>query len=321
MFDIYKETQPLAFKILMRQLETNKVSHAYIFESKNSEIQFNFAKDFAKMLFCEKRITNKKDCKECNICNMINNNNFIELKIIEPDGLFIKKEQLLELQSEFNKKAIMSDKKIYIIKNCEKLNQHAANCLLKFLEEPEENIFALLLTNNIYQVLETIVSRCQIIKLNNLNYQNCNEDNSSDFKVLNLNFYNNELTENKLSLDIVSKYNIKILDFLLYLEKNKIETIADINNLWSSIFNTKELLIYGYDIMVLVYKDVLNIIISNELEIFNDYYDYIFNIAKFNDKHSVVKKINLINNLKEKINSNINNALLMDKFIIGCWEE
>ena len=74
-----------------------------------------------------------------------------------------QKEQILGLQNEFSTKAIESKYKVCIILNCEQLNKYAANSLLKFLEEPEENIITILLTNNIGQVLKTIVSRCQVI--------------------------------------------------------------------------------------------------------------------------------------------------------------
>ena len=58
-------------------------------------------------------------------------------------------------------------KRIYIIKECDKMNLQTANSILKFLEEPADNIIAILMTNNISKLLETIVSRCQLIRLNN----------------------------------------------------------------------------------------------------------------------------------------------------------
>ena len=79
------------------------------------------------------------------------------------DTILLQKEQLDELQKEFSEKSIFSNKKIYIINHADRLNKSAANSILKFLEEPEENIIAILITDNIYQLLDTIVSRCQII--------------------------------------------------------------------------------------------------------------------------------------------------------------
>ena len=66
-----------------------------------------------------------------------------------------------ELKSRFNSKASFGRYNIYIIYKAESLNPTAGNALLKFLEEPEDNIIGILLTNNKSLVLPTIVSRCQ----------------------------------------------------------------------------------------------------------------------------------------------------------------
>ena len=57
--------------------------------------------------------------------------------------------------------------RVYIINHAESMNEYAANSLLKFLEEPAPNIVAILLADNQYQILDTIVSRCQVISLIN----------------------------------------------------------------------------------------------------------------------------------------------------------
>ena len=62
-------------------------------------------------------------------------------------------------------KSVSSEKKVYIINGVENLNIAASNSILKFLEEPEENIIAILVCDNINNVLETIISRCQVINL------------------------------------------------------------------------------------------------------------------------------------------------------------
>ena len=90
-----------------------------------------------------------------------------DIKLIEPDGNNIKKGQLLDLQKEFSNKSLSNTKRVYLIKNAEKLNPASANTILKFLEEPEDNIIAILLTDSRYHVLETILSRCQVLSLKN----------------------------------------------------------------------------------------------------------------------------------------------------------
>ena len=151
-------------KIMM----SNKLSHAYLIEMEDSSIEFHLVLLFVKMILCPLEINkcDKLNCSKCNVCRLIDEKNFPDFEIIEADGNQIKKNQLLELKDEFQKTSLIGKRRVYVIKDAEKLNPSSANTILKFLEEPEENIIAILLTRNRYQVLDTILSRCQILTLN-----------------------------------------------------------------------------------------------------------------------------------------------------------
>ena len=151
-------------KIMM----SNKLSHAYLIEMEDSSTEFPLVLLFVKMILCPLEINkcDKLNCSKCNVCRLIDEKNFPDFEIIEADGNQIKKNQLLELKDEFQKTSLIGKRRVYVIKDAEKLNPSSANTILKFLEEPEENIIAILLTRNRYQVLDTILSRCQILTLN-----------------------------------------------------------------------------------------------------------------------------------------------------------
>lgn len=151
-------------KIMM----SNKLSHAYLIEMEDSSTEFPLVLLFVKMILCPLEINkcDKLNCSKCNVCRLIDENNFPDFEIIEADGNQIKKNQLLDLKDEFQKTSLIGKRRVYVIKDAEKLNPSSANTILKFLEEPEENIIAILLTRNRYQVLDTILSRCQILALN-----------------------------------------------------------------------------------------------------------------------------------------------------------
>ena len=68
-----------------------------------------------------------------------------------------------ELLNYLSTTSQISNKKVYIIQNCENLHKKVVNALLKTIEEPGPGIYAILLTSNIANVLPTIVSRCQKI--------------------------------------------------------------------------------------------------------------------------------------------------------------
>ena len=162
-----QENKQQFYTIIQKLIDFDRVSHAYLIEINDYNEDENDILNFVKLILCpkNKKSVNYLNCGECDICKNVDHNTYLDLKIIEAEGTFIKKSQLLELQLEYRNKSLLNNKRIYIIKDANKLNSSSANTILKFLEEPEDNIIALLLSNNRYQVLDTILSRCQILSL------------------------------------------------------------------------------------------------------------------------------------------------------------
>lgn len=148
-------------------MQSNKLSHSYLIELGDFSLEFPFVLLFIKMILCTESVNKvaELDCNRCNSCRLIDEKSFPDLQIIEAEGNQIKKSQLLSLKDEYQNKSLIGKRRVYIIKNAEKLNLSSANTILKFLEEPEEGIIAILLTSNRYQVLDTILSRCQVLSL------------------------------------------------------------------------------------------------------------------------------------------------------------
>jgi len=82
----------------------------------------------------------------------------------------IRIEQIRNIKVFLGKKSIESTKKFILIENAHLLNESSANCLLKTLEEPTNGIF-ILLTSRLNLLLDTIISRCQIIRFKPSSYQ------------------------------------------------------------------------------------------------------------------------------------------------------
>ena len=297
MLDDYAMTQPLAYKLLKNTIKKNRCSHAYIIETNGTLDALDFSISFSKYLFCPHNYTNKNVCGDCNICHQIEIGSYFELKIINPEGLWIKKEQIKDLEEEFKKKSLLGNKKIYIINHADQMNVAASNTLLKFLEEPEENIIAILIVDNIYNLLPTIISRCQIIPLkSNQIFENSGLGNISQ-------------EEMGLKIDCCVK-------FVSYFEKYEAETICKINSLWMKNFKDKENLIQGLTIMIDFYKAILDYKLSITNENFKSYSDLINLIEKNNTINNICDKIDVIFKAREKVKFNANAALLMDKLII-----
>ena len=141
-----------------------KIFHTYLIELNDYESDFSYVLDFIKMILNDVSYE-ELDKVDSNINKLIDTNNYPDLVIVEPEENVIRKKQLLDIKKEFNNTSLLENKRIYVIKNAEKLNGSSANTMLKFLEEPEDNIIAFLITNNRYQVIDTILSRCQVLSL------------------------------------------------------------------------------------------------------------------------------------------------------------
>lgn len=161
-------------------VKNNKISHAYIVEVDNYESDMKYIYDFVKMILCnisydELSSSNNK------IINLVDNGNYPDLFVVSSDSNVINKSLIKELQKEFGNTSLLEGKRIYLIIESEKMNDASSNTILKFLEEPEENIIAFLITDNRYHLIETILSRCQVLSLKENSYIYNIDDNFIDF--------------------------------------------------------------------------------------------------------------------------------------------
>ena len=255
-------------------INLNKISHAYLIEVNNYEEDIKIVKDFIKKILFNKSNLDKLSESEENISSLIDQDKYIDLTILESDGAWIKKNQLLELKDEYQNKSLLDNKKIYIIKEADKLNPASANTILKFLEEPEEGIIAILLTNNRYKILDTIISRCQVLSLK-----------SNDINV--------EVDEDTIYLldNILKKEDL----FINY--KSIYEKISD-KELAKEKFNTIEEILLNYLDYKILDKDAFNSDIIKLLE-------------KTTDKE-IIKIISIIEEYLPKLVYNVNYKLWLD---------
>lgn len=150
-------------------IQQNRLAHAYLFTGNAGVGKLALAVWVAQGIFCEHPNSNGFPCLQCNECQRIAENEHPDVVRIVPDGRTIKVDQMRYLKAEFTKSGLESNRKVFIIQNAEKMTNSAANSLLKFIEEPVGEVTAFLLTSHPNQVLPTIISRCQVVELQDLN--------------------------------------------------------------------------------------------------------------------------------------------------------
>ena len=102
-------------------ITNNKLTHAYLFEVNNYDDDFKVILNFVKMILSNMTYDEVIN-SDINYFKQIDDNKYIDLFIVEPDGNNIKKNQMIDLMTEFNDKSFLNNKRIYIIKECDKLN-------------------------------------------------------------------------------------------------------------------------------------------------------------------------------------------------------
>lgn len=258
-------------------IKKNQINHAYLLETNYSD----------KLTLAKRMIDKILSFEEVNVTyeDLEKNGDLI---IVNGDNGTIKTEEIESIKERFKTTSLLNSKRIYIINGIEKLNMYAANKLLKFLEEPEDDIVSILITENKNNVIETIISRC-----------------------FNIRFFVND---NNSSYD--EEYVDKLFDFIMNIEENQEKAIAFQNRININDLSDRVYLKQFLNDMLLVYDDVIHFKIRNTINYFVNKKDNIKAISDKNDINDINRKIKALNECIEKTKFNPNVKLLIDKLII-----
>jgi DNA polymerase-3 subunit delta' len=267
-------------KELIHSVEINKTSHSYLFIGTEGIGKKLIAEEFAKMLLAVKDTENSPD-----------------FSIIEPDGNSIKIEQIREFQKKVSEKPIISNKKVYIINDSDKMTVEAQNCLLKTLEEPPEFVTIILIGSNENSFLSTIKSRCMI-----LHFEKISDEQIQKY------LQDNHQTEinSKIMLEACQGSIGKALEI-----KDKQELYQNTEQVVNSLERKDKIDILNMSDFIYKSKD-------DKLEILN-YMNVLFiNLAKINSKYADC--IAIVEKTKRRLQSNANYDMCIDNLLLSLWE-
>jgi DNA polymerase-3 subunit delta' len=166
--------QGQAKHILSQALSSSRLSHAYLFYGPESIGKKLLAVEFAKALNCLSPETDGA-CGTCNSCRKIEDHIHPDFFFLEPTKATptareaaLRIDEIRELQKKLGFLPYEGKVKVAVLDQVEKMNLQACNAFLKTLEEPPSSTILILITSNIYQLLPTLISRCQGIKFNPL---------------------------------------------------------------------------------------------------------------------------------------------------------
>ena len=245
--------------------------------------------------------------------------------LIKPDGNSIKIAQIRNLQSDIVIRP-HKDYKIYIINNAEKMTVEAQNALLKTLEEPPNYAIIILVTNNKESLLETIKSRCDIIKFSPIPIEDLKRylinTGIEEERAQLLAIFSRGSIENALNLSQSSEFSMMREDIQQYIQIMLDKNIVEILNIPNNMEKYRGKIIALLDMMINYFRDIIllkenvnkNMLINVDKLVF---------IQNMNGKISysqLSKIIDIIEDAKSKIKSNCNFNISIQVMSLNIYE-
>ena len=171
--------QNSAIDSINKVIKSGRIPHSFLIEGGSFEERTKTALYLAKCIVCEGEEKPCDNCRQCKITDSASNTDIIFLEP-EEKKKFISVGQIRSVRADAFVKPHSAEKKIYIIKNAELMNEQAQNALLKILEEPPASVVFILLSPSRTLQLITIVSRCSTFMI--AKESDCDEQTLSDAK-------------------------------------------------------------------------------------------------------------------------------------------
>ena len=158
-------------EFLKGSINNNRTAHAYLFVGLKHLGKYTVAKSFVSSLLCQQE-SGPNYCQNCYNCQQFEKNihpdvYMVEQKMDEKTGKLkrgIVIGQVRELKNKLQQATLLDGYKVALIPEAQLINKNAANAVLKVLEEPTPNTIIILIAEDIKQLPDTIVSRCQVLK-------------------------------------------------------------------------------------------------------------------------------------------------------------
>ena len=173
---LYRKWRPMVFSdvvgqrhvtdTLRKQVETGRLSHAYLFTGTRGTGKTTCAKILAKAANCLRPVKGEP-CNECPSCVGINNGSITDVSEIDAAS-YTGVDNIRAIRDETAYTPSEAKMRVYIIDECHMLSTGANNALLKTLEEPPPHVIFILATTELNKVPATILSRCQLFTFRRL---------------------------------------------------------------------------------------------------------------------------------------------------------
>ena len=156
-----------AVKLIKAQIEHDEIRHAYLITGPNGTGRRTLALRLAQALNCEQPLSPGEPCRSCRICRQTENMQHADLFVVraEEKGGVLKVDQIRDLQHSLALQPYEARYRFALLLQFEQAHVSAMNAILKTLEEPPKSVILLLTADSPDNLLPTIVSRCETLRL------------------------------------------------------------------------------------------------------------------------------------------------------------
>ena len=353
--------QDKAVSVLQRAFAADKMPHAYIFAGAEGIGKFKTAREWAKLLLCKNPVIENDFADSCSLCQSCQffeagshpdfSNIYKELLEFTKDGkgkktpVDLPKDVIREfLIDKVSTRPTLSQRKVFVISEAERLNAASQNSLLKVLEEPPEYCCIILLCTRMEKLLPTTKSRCQIIRfgpidedriIDKLKEAGLNEKKNKYFARLaqgslgqacrwaqleqaDANLYQTK----KELLDSLSTYeyadSLNLAQWLLQKSKNIADIWADIQKTTSKTDINRRAAKTLVQITISALHDAMKLNIESPQKIINfDQKEQITKLARRFNPEQAIEKINEAYKTALWIDSAVNEKLIFEQLLLN----
>jgi DNA polymerase III subunit delta' len=314
--DIYGHEKQI--EIVQKAMTQQRTGHAYLFSGIPAVGKQTLAREFVKALNCEKEDTIHDSCGECSSCRKIQRAIHPDVFFVEADGQFIRIDAIREIQEQMKCKPLESRRRVFVIDDADKMNDQAANALLKILEEPSPSNILILVAARPYAMPSTIISRCQHIRFNPLRF-----DTVAKFLIDRIGMENQQALllaglsggsigrAMELNEDGIVAYRMELLTLLSVTRRNDPFSLI---NFASFLGQGKKEIRQGLNILNTIFRDalVLKETQKKEMLVNQDNSSFISTQATRLSGGQILQNIALVERAGDIIEQNVNKSLTLE---------
>lgn len=310
-------------RMIKRAFDSQRFAHAYIVYGPDGVGKSVLALYMASLVLCKE--DGAKPCGKCEACRKILSGFHPDVVVSEPIKKGMGVDEIRELIDEIRLRPYEGDYKVIIIKDAQNMTPQAQNAFLKTLEEPDNGSFIIMLTSSLETILETIRSRCQIIRLGRIPEYEIKKyliDNNVEQKKAEL--------AAALSDGIIGNAMRMLDEDYMHLREETVEKACsiikgnalDAFTMYEWFSKNKSSIDDILDNMISWYRDLIMLkSTSDRRHIINrDYYELLVEesqILSYNRLNVIIK---VIMDTKEKLRQNVNYELAIEVMLLNIQE-